>query len=68
MLVMVVVQICVIVDNLFCVSLDICTFMWPISDFFVSLIQAAEVIVPEFLVKIIDSGMFPQDHIIIENF
>ena len=65
---MVVVQICVIVDNLFCVSLDICTIKWLISDFFVSLIQAAEVIVPEFLVEIINSGMCPQDHIIMKTF
>ena len=36
--------------------------------FFVSLIQAAEVIVPEFLVEIINWGMCPQDHIIIQNF
>ena len=33
-----------------------------------SLIQAAEVIVPEFLVEIINSGMCPQDHIIMKTF
>ena len=33
-----------------------------------SLIQAAEVIVQEFLVEIINSGMCPQDHIIMKTF
>ena len=32
-----------------------------------SLIQEAEVIVPEFLVEIINSGMCPQDHIIMKT-